>query len=135
MTVNLTFAFACPLSAYMVIYVELMIVFHVVNLCIITGFINVWLKVNALLLINLLTYNNHQNVDIFYLLKETKSLLGHINLSISHILQEGNKCPNDLTNLGSLLPYLTCCDLMNMPKHLKGFVNLDKIFIPYIRNN
>lgn len=82
-------------------------VFHAVNLCINKGFTKMWMEVDALLLINLLTFDIYENVDTFYLHKETKQLLGQIKFSISHILREDNKCVDYSANLGYFLLFIT----------------------------
>lgn len=53
--------------------------------------------------------------------------------SITHIYREANTCVDFFANLGGNLLSLTYFDPSILPQILKGFVNLDKCGLPYIR--
>lgn len=70
LTVIFLKAFASPLVSCTVIYVELMTVFKTSNICT-RKFNNIWLEVDATLLINILYKEAKGNADTYYLLNET----------------------------------------------------------------
>lgn len=77
-TENMICAFASPLTICIAIYVELMVGFKVINICITKGINNIWSKVN----------------------RETKYLLFNIHFSITHIYRECNKYVDYLIRMG-----------------------------------
>lgn len=100
----------------------------------------IWLKLNVLLLINFLATNIIENANICYLLNETKHLLSQVDFIVTHVLREYNSCVDYLANLGSTLSNFiifynsnsTIFDNSNVPKPLIVLVNLEKMGLPYI---
>lgn len=74
------------------------------------------------------------NSEIFYLLKETKDLLGKMLFTVTHIYIyiEGNNYADFLVILGANSTALSYFHSFNLPQILRGLINLDRSGLPYI---
>lgn len=128
---NMLEAFASSLSPCTVIFADLMAIFKALTICMDRNFHNVWLEVDASLLINILSNDNKGNTDIYY--QKTKYMLFKTNCFISHIFREGNKYADFLVRMGTDLPNMVNYDRNIVPYQLLGLANLDKMSLPYFQ--
>lgn len=71
--------FCLPLTPCTIIYIELMAIFKAINNCITKAFKTVWLEVDDILLINLLTSDNKGNMTLtIYLRRQSNYLVKFI---------------------------------------------------------
>ncbi|PKU73164.1 Putative ribonuclease H protein [Dendrobium catenatum] len=127
-------AYAGPLSPCKVIFAELMGLLKGLYICNNRGFLNIEIEVDALLLIQII-----KNVDVFcpqffYFIRKICMALPTLNYMINHVFRQGNACVDCLAKHGSRLEEDMEFGTDNLPHILKGFVNLDKIGLPYIRS-
>ncbi|KAL0920848.1 hypothetical protein M5K25_007863 [Dendrobium thyrsiflorum] len=127
-------AFASPLVKCSVLMAELMALYKVLQICLTAGFFKVWIETDSSLVVNLVISENSGNFENYYVLKDIKRMLSHLDYSISHIWREGNACADFLAKLGASLNHLTSFNQSNIPFLLKGLINLDRSGLPYFRN-
>ncbi|XP_020679019.1 uncharacterized protein LOC110097117 [Dendrobium catenatum] len=127
-------AFASPLHPCSVLTTELYRLSYGIDICNKLGFVNVWIEVDAHLIIQILNNQGLVNHHNFYLLRKIKKSLSNINYTISHIFREDNACVDWLSNLGCHIDDYQDLNISNLDPILKGMINLDKIALPYIRH-
>ncbi|PKU64272.1 Putative ribonuclease H protein [Dendrobium catenatum] len=130
---NMIMAFSSPIENCSVLVAELLAILKALNICLYSGFFKIWLEVDALLVINCLSAEHSGNFDTFYILKDIKKMLSHLDYKISHIWREGNAAADFLAKNGAVLLQDTYYDPNNIPFPLRGIINLDKSGLPYIR--
>lgn len=126
----------CPLalsehSSLAFCFADLKAVYLAVKIYVDKGFNNIWLEVDALLLVDFLQKDKHGNAKNFYLLKDRKILMANLSFKITHIYHEGNACANFLANLGSNSERDFIFGSLDLPFQLRGLVNLDKMHLPF----
>ncbi|PKU67111.1 Putative ribonuclease H protein [Dendrobium catenatum] len=126
-------AYAGPLSPCKVVFAELMGLLKGLYICNNRGFINIEIEVDALLLIQIIKNVDFFCPQVFYIIRKIRMALSTLNYMIKHIFREGNVCADCLAKLGSRLQEDREFDIDNLPRILKGLVNLDKIGLSYIR--
>ncbi|PKU77129.1 Putative ribonuclease H protein [Dendrobium catenatum] len=131
---NLIVAFSSPINKCSVLYAELMAIYKALQLCLSSGYFKIWLEVDAILVINCLAADYIGNFDTFYILKDIKKMLSHLDYKISHIWREGNSAADFLAKNGAKLHQYTLFYNNDIPFILRGLINLDKSGLPYIRH-
>ncbi|KAI0511114.1 hypothetical protein KFK09_011737 [Dendrobium nobile] len=127
-------AFAGPSSGTYAITAEIDSLNFGVKLCQSLGFTNIWIEVDALLLIQYISGNSSYNPTNFYKIREIKLALSGMNYSISHILREGNAVADALAKLGCNLDCFYHFNDASIPRNIKGLINLDRMGLPYMRS-
>ncbi|KAI0511688.1 hypothetical protein KFK09_012320 [Dendrobium nobile] len=127
-------AFAGPSSGTYAITAEIDSLNFGVKLCQSLGFTNIWIEVDALLLIHYISGNSSYNPTNFYKIREIKLALSGMNYSISHILREGNAVADALAKLGCNLDCFYHFNDASIPRNIKGLINLDRMGLPYMRS-
>lgn len=77
-----------------------------------------WLEIDALILVDLLKSDQLRNAELFYLLKDTTTILSSFTYKVSHILLEGTACADFLANLGASSSSLQKFVNQNLPLEL-----------------
>ncbi|PKU60176.1 uncharacterized protein LOC110095807 [Dendrobium catenatum] len=99
------------------------------------GITNIWVEVDALLLLHYINGNSISNPTIFYKVRDIKHCFSPINYSLSHILREGNAVADGLAKMEcSMTDFLHFND-NSLPRDIKGLIKLDQMGFPYIRFN
>ncbi|PKU72361.1 Putative ribonuclease H protein [Dendrobium catenatum] len=127
---NVLADFAGPLDKCSVITTELNALWYGIDICSKMGCNNIWIEVDAQLvlqIINNVVLGNPQN---FYLIRKIKKSLSTINYSISHIYREANSCADWLANLGCILDNYQDLNINFLHPVLKGMITLDKAALP-----
>ncbi|PKU61042.1 Putative ribonuclease H protein [Dendrobium catenatum] len=130
---NLIVTFSSPLNNCSVLFAELMAIFKALQICLSSGYFKIWIEVDAMLAIKCISADHIGNFDTFYILKDIKKMLSHMDYKISHIWREGNTAADFLAKIGSNLNHFTLFHQNNIPFLLRGIINLDKCGLPYIR--
>ncbi|PKU63199.1 Putative ribonuclease H protein [Dendrobium catenatum] len=130
---NLVMAFATPLNKCSVLVAELKAIYEALKICLTFGYWKIWLEIDALISIKEISVEKKGNFETFYIIKDIKRMLSHLDYKISHIWREGNSATDFLAKTGSKLDHLTLFHNNNIPFLLKGIINLDKTGLPYIR--
>ncbi|PKU83698.1 Putative ribonuclease H protein [Dendrobium catenatum] len=130
---NLVVAFSSPLSNCSVLFAELMAIFKALQICSSSGYFKIWIEVDAMLVINSIFSYQNDNFDTFYVLKDIKKMLSHLDYKFSHIWREGNSGADFIAKTGARLNQFTLFHQHNIPLLLRGIINLDKCGLPYIR--
>ncbi|PKU62326.1 Putative ribonuclease H protein [Dendrobium catenatum] len=130
---NLVLAFATPLNKCSVLVAELKAIYEALKICLSLGILKVWLEIDALIAIKEISVEKKGNFETFYIIKDIKRMLSHLDYKISHIWREGNSAADFLAKTGSNLDHFTLFQNNNIPFLLKGIINLDKTGLPYIR--
>lgn len=127
-------AYASPLSSSSVITAELTALSLGIEKCIILGFFNVWIELDAHIVVQIINNLVQGNPQDFYLIRKIKQHLSTINFTISHVYREANACADWLAKFGCQLEGFQNLDIYNLNPFLKGLINLDKTALPYIRH-
>ncbi|PKU72524.1 Putative ribonuclease H protein [Dendrobium catenatum] len=104
-----------------------------IQLCLSLGINNIWVEVDALLLIQYVNGYSMNNPNIFYKIWDIKNCLSRINFSISHILHEGNAVADGLAKLGCAMNDFLLFNDNSLPREIKGLTKLDRLGLPYMR--
>ncbi|PKU70188.1 Putative ribonuclease H protein [Dendrobium catenatum] len=131
---NVLAAYAGPLNKCTVITVELNALSYDIDICSNMGCNNIWLEVDAQLVIQIINNVVLGNPQNFYLIRKIKQSLSTFNFYISHIYREANCCADWLANLGCTLDYFQELNINSLDPMLKGMITLDKAALPYIRH-
>ncbi|KAL0911929.1 hypothetical protein M5K25_017867 [Dendrobium thyrsiflorum] len=113
---------------------ELIALDYGLNLCFKFGISNVWIEVDALLVIHILNEKGQGNPFNFYLIKNIKHFISKLSSFYSHIHREGNAAADWLARFGGHLNMFQEFDARTFPQQLRGIANLDKYGLPNIRN-
>ncbi|PKU65140.1 Putative ribonuclease H protein [Dendrobium catenatum] len=125
--------YASPLSPCKVIFAELMGLLKGLYICNNSGFVNIEIEVDALLLIQIIKNEDAFCPQFFYIIRKICTTLSILDYTIKHVFREGNACADCLAKLGSRLEEDMEFGIDNLPHILKGLVKLDKIGLLYIR--
>jgi len=105
-----------------------------VQLSIYLGITNVWIEVDAKLMIHYINGIFNGNPSYFNIIREIHQCLSLITYSISHIYKEGNLVADFFANEGcNVLDFVNYVGT-SIPRKLVGLVRLDRICHPYVRN-
>ncbi|KAI0530933.1 hypothetical protein KFK09_000481 [Dendrobium nobile] len=128
-------AFAGPSVANNAIMTELDALNYGVHLCLSLGIINLWIEVDAMLVIHYIFSKVNDNPKYFYTMREIKQCLSTINFSITHIYREANYAAYFLANFGCNL--LEFREFMGpaLPTSIDGITRLDCLGLPYVRSS
>ncbi|PKU70971.1 Putative ribonuclease H protein [Dendrobium catenatum] len=127
-------AFAGPSSGSNAITAEIDSLKFGVDLCLSLGYMNIWVEVDALLLLHYISGNSNFNPTNFYKIREIKLALSGMNFSISHIMREGNAVADALAKMGCNLDCFYHFNEVSIPRNIRGLINLDRMGLPYMRN-
>ncbi|PKU76878.1 hypothetical protein MA16_Dca001484 [Dendrobium catenatum] len=128
-------AYAGPSSGTNYFIAEIDSLLYGVKLCLSLGVNNIWVEVDAFLLIQYINDISKNNPDNFYKIREIKLCLSRMNYSISHILREGNAVVDGLAKLGCNLDCFLHFNENSIPRNIKCLINLDHMGLPYMRSS
>ncbi|PKU62688.1 Putative ribonuclease H protein [Dendrobium catenatum] len=126
-------AFAGPSSGINAIQAEVDSLLYGVQLCLTLGLYNIWVEVDAMLLIHYIEGKTSLNPSNFYKIRDIKHCLSLISYYISHIMREGNAVADGLAKLGCSLTGFFDFNDHSLPREIKGLIKLDQLGLPYIR--
>ncbi|EOY16830.1 Uncharacterized protein TCM_035716 [Theobroma cacao] len=129
-TGSLVFGFYENFGVKNSIQAELLALYKGLILCRDYGISHLWIEMDALVVIQMLTGRYRGSHDSRYLLANIQNLHNYFSYKLSHIFQEGNQAADLLVNLGYEYHSL---QVFTVPfGKLQGILRLDKIDLGYV---